>query len=73
MAALVVADLFGNANGTGGGPRNLPGNQSGGGNTFSLTTPAQVKAFLMGEAREFIPGLSANKDTRTYPLLTGRQ
>jgi prepilin-type N-terminal cleavage/methylation domain-containing protein len=49
--------------------RNLPGQGSQAG---FVRTPADVRNFLIGESVERIPGLSANSDSLTYPLITGR-
>lgn len=69
-ALLVTYGATGTTIAPGGGPRNL-GPTVG---TFlvSPSTPAQVKAFLVQESVEQIPGLAALGDTRSYPMLTGR-
>ena len=54
-----------NIPGASGGPAGIPG-------TPLFSTPAQVRAFLIGNAVEQIPGPLPNNGTRTYPLITGR-
>jgi subtilisin family serine protease len=55
--------------GPGGSTGGSPGNGVG---TGTPPTPGQVLTFLLTESVENIPGLSTNKDKRTYPLITGR-
>ena len=74
LCALILGD-FGGTPGSGNlgsGVRNLP---AGTGTTvsFVISNPNQVLGFLQQNSVETIPGLAANKDTRTYPLVTGRQ
>jgi hypothetical protein len=72
LAALILTTLSPNLNGGVGVIGNVLTPSFGGGGSPAVTTPAQVRNFLLQESVERIAGLAANMDTLTYPMITGR-
>ena len=72
LSALILTMQNPNMGGGSGVIGNVPYASNSGGGVPAVTTPAQLRAFLLQESVERIPGLAANMDTLNYPMITGR-